>query len=134
MKLNNGEIFNAKVPLQKLLQERLPVKVCYALATLAKSLNEQYLIIEQVRNKLVQEHGTPDPTNPSNILVLAAMVVEKDGVKTTVINPEHAKFIEAANELFTQEVEVNFEVVELPDTLETDAATLIALEKFVKVK
>ena len=34
MKLTNGEIFDAREPLQKLLEQKFPVKVSYGLANL----------------------------------------------------------------------------------------------------
>ena len=57
MKLNNGEIFNAREPLQKLLQEKIPVKVSYGLAKLANGLNNQLKIIDDFRNGLIKTYG-----------------------------------------------------------------------------
>ena len=41
VKLTNGEIFNAKEPLEKLLKERLPLKSSYGLAKLAGKFADQ---------------------------------------------------------------------------------------------
>ena len=120
MKLTNGEIFNAKRPLQTLIDEKLPVKVSYGLAKLAAKLDRQLAVIEKVRGGLVTTYGEPDPNNPRQMLV----------------NPKSEnfpKFAEEMAELMAQETEIVIEVVTLPDTLEVQASTLMALEKFVKI-
>ena len=120
MKLKNGEIFNAKEPLQKLLSERLPVKASYGLAKLAAKLDDQLLIIEKVRQGLFQTYGEPNPQNMTQLR----------------IDPQSEnfpKFAEEMGELMTQEVEIVFDVVTLPDTLEIEPATLMALDKFIKI-
>ena len=120
MKLTNGEIFNAKEPLAKLIQEKLPVKASYGLAKLAAKLDEQLQVIEKVRGGLVQTYGEKDPDNPQQIRVNSQ-------------SENWPKFAEEYGELMSQEVEVVFEVVTLPDTLDVEPATLMALDKFVKV-
>lgn len=120
MKLTNGEIFNAKEPLNKLLEERLPVKVSFALAKIAQKLNEKYEVIEMTRAGLIRTYGKVDPLNPRHQLVTP----DCDGF---------SKFEEEFKELMEQEVELVIEKVTLPDTLEVQPVTLMALEKFVKV-
>lgn len=120
MKLTNGEIFNAKEPLQKLLTEKLPVKVSYGLAKLAAKLNDQLQVIEKVRQGLITTYGEKDPDNPMQTRVLP----QSEGFQ---------KFAEEYGELMAQEVEVVFDVVTLPDTLEVEPATLMALDKFIKI-
>ena len=120
MKLTNLEIFNAKEPLTKLLQEKLPVKSSYGLAKLASKLDPQLGVIEKVRQGLIQTYGEKDPSNPQQIRV-------------DPLSGGFPKFAEEYGELMTQEVELVIDVVTLPDTLEVDAATLMALQKLVKV-
>ena len=120
MKLTNGEIFNAKEPLAKLLQEKLPVKASYGLAKLAAKLNDQLGVIEKVRNGLIQTYGDKDPDNPQQIRVDH----QSEGFP---------KFMGELGELMNQEVEIVFEVVTLPDTLEVEPAVLMALDKFIKI-
>lgn len=120
MKLTNQEIFNAKEPLEKLIQEKLPVKTSYGLAKLAHKLNDQLQIIEKVRVGLFQTYGGPHPDNPRQLRV----------------DPQSEGFPKFANELgelMTQEVEIVFEEVTLPDTLEIEPSVLMALDRFVKV-
>lgn len=120
MKLTNGEIFNAKEPLEKLLQEKLPVKTSYGLAKLAAKLNDQLQVIEKVRQGLFQTYGKQNPDNPMQ------MTVDPQ-------SENFPKFASEFGELMSQEVEIVFEVVTLPDTLEIEPATLMALDKFIKV-
>ena len=53
MKITNGEIFNTKAPLDKLMAARLPIKTCYQLAKIAKLLSDHIAIIGQMRDKLI---------------------------------------------------------------------------------
>ena len=125
MKLTNGEIYNAKKPIEKLLDKELPVKTSYGLAKLAHKLNDQLQVIGQVIQGLRKTYGTPDPRNPNQFNVLP----EIDGVS----NPEYEKFNEEIQELMAQEVELVIDVVTLPDTLEVEPSVLMALDKFVKI-
>jgi len=134
VKLTNGEIFNAREPLQKLLSEKLPVKTSYGLAKLAAKLNDQLGVIDKVRQGLFQTYGAPNPQNPMQVIMQPEIEEkDKDGNVTMIPNPKFPKFAEELGELMTQEVEIVFEVVTLPDTLEIEPITLMALEKFVKV-
>ena len=120
MKLTNGEIFNAKEPLQKLMAEKFPVKTSYGLAKLAAKLGDQLGIIEKVRQGLIQTYGEKNPDNPQQIRVDP----QSEGF---------SKFAVEYGELMTQEVEIVFDVVTLPDTLEVEPAVLMALDKFITI-
>jgi len=137
MKLNNGEIFNAWDALNKLTPEgaKFPVKVSLGIVKLRTKLTPLYKEIEEVRNGLIQTYGEADPNNPQQIRV------KTDG-------ENFQKFAEEFNELMTQEVEVVFETIKLPEkvaatcdkchhnmdkALEIEPATLMALEKFVEI-
>jgi len=135
VKLSNGDIFNAREPLQKLIGERFPVKVSYGLAKMANKLNEQLKVIDEVRNGLIKTYGTPDPENPQQIRV-------------DPTDKNFEKFAEEFNELMAQEVEIVFEKVRLPEKvaatcdkcshnmdkmLEIEPNILMALEKFVEI-
>ena len=143
MKLTNAEIFNAKTPLGKLLSEKLPVKTSYGLAKLAAKLNDQLGIIDKVRQGLFQTYGVSNPQNPMQLLPPPSLIVETDaggkeikdkaGNVTMVPNPKYQKFDEEMGELMAQEVEIVFDVVTLPDTLEVEPVVLMALDKFIKI-
>ena len=122
MKLTNEEIFVAYEPLQRLLNERFPVKTSYELAQMANKLKDQFEIIEKVKDGLVKTYGKADEDNPTR----------------TEVKPESdqfPKFIEEMDELFAKETEVVLEKVKIPQGVEVniEPATLMALEKFVGV-
>jgi len=117
MKLKNGEIFNAKQPLEKLLQEKLPIKTSYGLVKLTAIFNEQLGVIDTCRKNLVETYG------------------DKDGEKIEVRQgtDNFRKFAEEYGELMSEEVDIEIEVVTLPDTLEIEPSVLMALDKFIKI-
>jgi len=121
VKLTNGEILNAKVPLQQLVANKFPVKTSLALVKLVQKLNEFMIPVEQVRAGLVKTYGKPDEKNPNQ----ARVSPEDEGWD---------KFRAEFDELMAQEVEVIFDKVELPETLEIEPSVLMALEKFIKVE
>ena len=120
MKLTNGEIYNAREALEKLTQAKLPLRASYELAMMATKLRNQIMVIEKLRLGLLQTYGDKDGDNPNQLK----------------INPQSEKFPQFAKELgelMTIEVDIDIEAVTLPDTLEVEPATLMALDKFIKV-
>ncbi len=135
MKLNNGEIFMAREPLQKLMEQKFPVMVSYKLAKMVSKLNEQQKVIDEVRNGLIKTYGKPDKDNPQQISV-------PQGGK------DFPKFMEEFGQLMEQEIEIVFDKVKLPEkvaatcdkcshnmdkALEIEPNVLMALDKFVEV-
>lgn len=133
MKLTNGEIFNTKEPLQKLLAEKPPFAVSYGLAVLASKLDPQFGIIEKVRTGLFQTYGTPNPENPRQLIPPKPMIEDND--KKMIENPQAIKFVEEYNELMSKEIEIVLDIVEIPSTVEltVEPAVLLALLKFIKM-
>jgi flagellar biosynthesis component FlhA len=120
MKVSNGDIFNAREALQTLMKERLPVKVSYRLAKLAKKVNDQLAIIEEVRQGLVKQYGEPDEKG-ENIQILAG-------------SKNMAPFLTDLNELMGQEVDIDSEIIKLPEEgLTIEPSVLLALDKFIEV-
>ena len=135
MKLNNGEIFMAREPLQKLMEQKFPVMVSYKLAKMVSKLNEQQKVIDDVRNGLIRTYGKPDKDNPQQIAVPPE-------------SKDFDKFVGEMNELFAQEVEIVSDKVKLPEKvaatcdkcshnmdkmLEIEPKVLMALDKFIEV-
>ena len=121
MNIQNGEIYNARGALEKLTQAKLPLKASYQLAMMATKLSNQIMVIERLRQGLIQKYGEKDPDNPKQIKV----------------DPQGEKFPEFAKEygeLMTFEVEIDFEPVTLPETLEIEPSVLMALDKFITVE
>lgn len=120
MKLTNGEIYNSKGAMEKLLQMRLPARTSYALLKMAGKLNEQLNVIEAVRVKLVQEHGKPDEKMPNIFRVTPDCL-------------GYTQFLTSFGDILGEEVELDIEQVKLPETLEIEPAVLMALEPFVTI-
>ena len=142
MKLTNGEIFNAREPLATLMGMKLPLKTSYGLAKIASKLGAQLGIIETCRKGLFMTYGTPDPKRSTSLIMLpeieqkdedGKVIVDAEGKPVMVPNPQFPKFATEMGELMMQEVEIVIEKVTLPDTLEIEPATLMKLEKFIKV-
>jgi|TARA_Y100000310_G_scaffold321723_1_gene379768 hypothetical protein len=137
MKLTNKDILNAQGSLNKLLQEKLPVKVSFELAKLSSTLREPIETFERVRKSLVEKHQVKFEQREDGATIIKS---EVEG------NVE--KFVEEVAELAEQETEVIFTPVKLPERiastcdkcnhnmdkdLEIEGAVLVALEKFVTV-
>ena len=133
MKVLNGQIFQAKEPLQKLSQEKLPVKTSWGLAKLTIKLNDQWKAIDEVRNGLIKKYGTAD---------------DKGNISVKQDSENWTKFVEEFSELMMQEVEIVFDKVKLPEKvsatcdackhnmdrmLEIEPSILMALEPFVEL-
>jgi len=102
------------------MAEKMPVKASYGLAKLAAKLDGQLQVIEKVRQGLITTYGEQDPDNPMQTMVLP----QSEGFP---------KFMGEYGELMVQEVEIVFDVVTLPDTLEVEPSVLMALDKFIKL-
>jgi len=141
VKVTNGELFGAKEPLEKLMGERMPVKASYGLAKLSAKVDEQLKIIDQVRGGLFKTYGEPEPTNPAQYrcqphiveMDAAGEMVKVNGLPNMIVNPSFEKFMTEMTELMEQEIEIVFDKVSLPNTLEVAPAVLKALDRFVKV-
>jgi hypothetical protein len=90
----------------------------YGLAKIAKKVNEELKVIEEVRTKLITKYGTTD---------------DKGNCSIKPENPQWAEFLKEFEELMSQEVDIICDKVKLPETLVVDAQTLMALDKFVEV-
>ncbi len=124
MKLTNNEVWNSRESLLKLMEERFPVKTAYELAKLARKLKDQYEVIEDVRNGLVQTYGEKN---------------ESGQVSVETTSKNWAKFLEELTELMDTEVEIVCNKVRLPEkvdekTIAIEPTVLMALERFIEVE
>lgn len=128
MKVKNGDIWLATntvppepSPLQALMVERWPVKTAYWLAKLAKQLIAEHTVIDQVRNDLIKQHGSPNET----------------GQLFVTPGQDHwEEFVAAYNELMDQELDIEgINKIVLPEAngCEVKAATLLGMMAFVEV-
>lgn len=150
MLLTNEEIFETKVPLMRILEQKFPVKVSFALAKLASKIQDKLKDIEIVRNQLINTYG-----ENNRIAELLEKVDDKgnavkgsNGEPVMIPNPVYPKFLEELNELLAIEVEVVFDKVRLPEKVaatcdkcshnmdrvfEIEPSILMALSKFVTI-
>jgi len=152
----SGEIFAAREPLSQLMQQKLPIAVSFKLAKLAKTVQGELTVIEELRNALIKEYGVADEANPNQVTV--PTIIEKlddkgkpimdKGKPVMVANPNFAKFLDEVNELMAQEAKLVVEKVKLPEkvastcdkchnnmdkALEIEPAVLLLLDKFVEI-
>ena len=118
MQLTNMELFNAKEPLKNLVSLKFPVKTSLGLAKLVQKVNEHLVPAEQVKEGLVKTYGTLNPEDANQMTVQPG-------------DENWPKFAQEFGELLAQSVEIVFDKVALPETLEVEPATILALEKFV---
>ena len=133
MKLTNGDIWGAREPLMKLIEQKFPVMVSYKLAKLVTKLSEQFKVIEEVRQGLIKKYADTD---------------ENGQLSVKQESKNFPKFAEEFNELMALEVEIVVEKVKLPEKVastcdkcshnmdkafEIEASVLMSLEKFVDV-
>ena len=132
--VKNGDIFNARGPLQELIAIRLPVLTSYRLALMTNKLNEQLVVMEDVRRGLIQQYGTPDEGGRN-------LSVPED-------SENYPAFMGEFSELMAVEVKIALEKVVLPQKvsatcdvchhnmdrdLEIESRILLALIEFVEV-
>ena len=126
MKLTNGEIFSSKAALADVFDKDWPIKLSFKIAALITKLNTALENIEKVRTPLVQKYGKPAEDNPNNIQI-------------DETSKDYPKFVEKFNELMNEEVEIEFDIIELPAKVDGKEVSikpkmLMALEKFVKLE
>lgn len=124
MPVKKSDIYQAREPLQKLLTLPLPAKTAYQLAKFARKVEEEWQAVEAVRNGLVRRFGKPGEGGQVYI----------DRADTEC----YGSFLAEMNGLLGQESEIDVEPINLPErvdgkALEIEAATLLALDKFVTV-
>lgn len=125
MKVSNGDIYNAKEPLETLLKLSLPIKASLTVARFAKKLNAELQSIEEVRMGLIRKYGKESSDGQQ-------VMVEKDSKK-------YPEFMAEYVELMGQETEFIADKITLPATvsgrpLELEPSILMALEKFLEIE
>ncbi len=129
----NGELRKAQAAYQDLMAVKMPIRVAMAIAKQGAVINPTLVVVEQLYQGLVQQHGEKTPGSKFHFHVLPHM----EGF---------VAFIADKNILFDEEVELDIEVIKLPEMvaatcdkchhnmerpLELPPALLMALERFV---
>ena len=117
MNITNGEIILAREALQKLIELRIPAMLAFKLAKLTNRVNVLYQDIELTRVSLVRQYGAEKEGNFS-------VDDASKGDKT--------KFWEDYVSVLNKEVEIDTEVINLPDDLEVESSVLMPLVKFME--
>lgn len=133
MKLTNGEIFDAQIPLAELAPQKMPVKISLAVLKLRELINPIARMVEEMRNKLIKEYGKDGPKGFSIQPTILIPDPEHEGRLIQEANPKWPEFIKDFTEVRAVEVELDFNPIALPENVELSPAALMALEKFVKV-
>lgn len=120
MLVTNGEIFNAKEPMQKLLRVKMPATISLELVRMVRILSGLHADINQVRDGLIQHYGESDKTRPG-------------GAKIAPDMAGFPKFAEEFGQLMEKELEVDIHAVKIPSTIEIEPYVLLALERFVEL-
>lgn len=118
MKVFNADIYQSKGALAKLAEEKLPGKVSYALAKLAREINSEWNVLENTRIGILRKHGT-----------------DTDGViKVEEGSDAHKEFLKEWFDILKEEVELESERVTIPDSIEIEVAVLLPLVPFVVIE
>ena len=143
MKLTNGEVFVAWDGLDRIMQEKLPVKVGMGLAKIRTAILPAYKEILEVRDSLIKTHGDDQPNGQKGL-------VGPNNPDGKEISKGWEAFIEAHNTLMNVERDEDFTIskVKLTETVaatcdkchhnmdkpfEISGVVILALEKFIEV-
>ena len=121
MKLKNGDIQGAVIPLQALIRHELDFDESFEIVKLVNKLNVPLKDISDMRQKLIEQHNTADPGQRAEV---------KQGT------PEFESFQEDWDKLMDKEVELEYEKVKVTISssngqFKIAPAALMALDKFV---
>ena len=104
MKLTAGQVYQASETINKLAAVKLPLKGKYWISRIAAKLALEFQVIAEQRNELIKKHGEE---KDGQLKLESALPVEKDGVKSTIVNPAYVAFLADLETLLAQEIEVD---------------------------
>ena len=141
MELTNADILIAQPSLNKLMEQKFPVKTSMALVKLNTALSIPFKEINTVRESLIKKHG--EDLGQGNIGLTAP-----NNPEGKPQSPGWDAFVLEFNELMEAKVEIEFVTVKLPEhiagtcdkcnhnmdrLLEIEPIILASLEKFIEV-
>jgi len=103
MKITIGELFNVKIPIERLIQCKVPVKTGFAIAKLSEAISTELVVAGRMHDSLVMEYGEETPAGSRNYAVIPS-------------NPNAGIFNQKLSELKVITVEINVDPITLPDT------------------
>lgn len=123
MKARYDELIPARAALAKMEDKPLPVKSSLAVARLAHKLDDEIKTFASVREGLRKKYNIEFKTGTDGNTEFVSS--KKENID---------KFTSEFEELLGQEVEIIFDKINLPDSLEIEPSILMALDKFVNIK
>ncbi|MDD4891599.1 MAG: hypothetical protein PHU85_16900 [Phycisphaerae bacterium] len=116
MKVTAQDIITATQGLGELMGMALPIALSFKLARLGKAVTAEAKVINEERNKLIEKHGEKG---------------ENGQIQVKPNTPAMEAFSADVAILYSQEVTLDLEPVELPATIELKPMTLLAAFPFV---
>ena len=133
MKVTNGGIFDVRTALSELASQKMPVQTSMAVLKLRELIKPKILLVEEMRNKLINEYGDIGANGASVSQSIRIPDPQNEGQEREAPNPKYALFVKDFEEVRAEEVELGFEPIHLRSSVELSPKALLALEKFVKV-
>jgi len=128
VKIYLGELDSILTGLDSLINKELPIKLSYSLSKLIKTLESEYKILMEKRNKLIDKYAERDDKNKF-------IITNESGRQMTKIKDE---FIDECQgklqELYSIEVEIDFQPIsiDLLGDISMSPKDLLVLDKFIQ--
>jgi len=123
MKVRYDELIPAREALTRIQDKPLPIKSSLAVARLAHKFDDEIKTFASVREGLKKKYSIEFKAGDDGNTEFVSN--KKDNVD---------KFSREFEELLGQEVEIVFDKINLPDSLEIEPSILMVLDKFVIIK
>lgn len=128
IKIYLGEIDPILTSLDSLINKELPIKLSYSLSKLVKTLESEFKILSEKRNKLIDKYAEKDDKNKF------ITIIEQGKQRVKIKEESMEECNNKLQELFNIEVEINFEPIsiDLLGDISISAKDLLVLDKFIK--
>jgi len=118
-KVTAGELVGMVPAIQDLVLARMPSGAAYKAKRLVQQLEKEINVVITQGNEVMASCGA---------------IASDDGTLTVPASSPHAaKARKEMTELYSQEIEIDVDVLTIPSKVELQTATLLALDKFIKV-
>lgn len=119
IKVTAGELIVMVDPLRDLTACKMPAGVGYQVARLAQKLEKEIQLVATRQSEIMKRYKAEETEE-------GELRLSKDSPKFTQARAE-------INDLFAQPATVDVEIVTLPKNITLEPATLLILDKFIKV-
>jgi hypothetical protein len=130
IKIYLGNLDSILMSLQTLINKELPIKISYSLSKLEKTLENEYKLLIEKKNELINKYAERDEKNKVVLLEPDEFGRQEIKIKEGLKEESLAKL----NELYNIEVEINFEPIsiDLLGDISISPKDLLVLDKFIK--